>query len=124
MTDASYGSGVNSRTTIGLTSTGKKALDVLWDKGWFTTRDSAFKAAVAFAVANGISPTASGSFETVWNVGTLDRNGDFRETISLLLERQDPWDDIQRLGDAGLRKLAEIAPAADVPTEILLSSIG
>jgi len=124
MSELQASTGGTSRTTIGLTSKGKQALDVLWDKNWFSTRDSAFKVAVAFAIANDIPKTEGGSFETVWNVGTLDRNGDFRDTISLLLNDDQPWDEIQRLGDAGLRKLAELAPAADVPTEILLDSPG
>lgn len=110
----------SGRVTIGLTSPGRDALDRLMEKRWFTTKDAAFKSAVAYAIANDIPETAAGSFTTVWNVGTLDRNGDFRSTVALLLDDDQPWTHIQNLGDAGLRILAEKAELADVPTEVLL----
>ena len=111
---------IASRSTIGLTSAGEQALAVIMDKKWFATKDSAFKAAVAYAIANNLAPTASGSFNTIWNVGTLDKSGDFSAIVGLVLDQRNPWDAIKRLGDAGIRALAERAPVAEVPTEALL----
>lgn len=109
-----------SRTTIGLTSAGKAALDRVLDANWFSSGDSAFRTAVAFAIAHEIPRTAEGPFETVWNVGTLDREN-FRGLVALILGDEQPWEQIQRLGDAGLRVLAKMADDVDVPSEALLS---
>lgn len=109
-----------SRVTIGLTPQGVAALAVVMDKKWFATEAGAFKAAVAFALANDLPPTSGGSYNTIWNVGSLDRGGDFNATVSLLLGVADAWSVIPALGDAGLRALADRAPVADVPTEALI----
>jgi hypothetical protein len=113
--------GVSSRSTIGLTAAGERAMEVLMEKKWFATNSGAFKAAVAYAIASGVEPTVGGSFKTIWNVGTLDKSGDFSATIAQLLDVRDPWDAIQGLGDAGVRALAERVAIADVPTEALLA---
>ncbi len=94
-------------------------MTVVMDKKWFATNSGAFKAAVAYAIENDLPATVGGSFSTKWNVGTLDKSGDFSATIAQLLDVRNPWDVIQGLGDAGIRALAERAPVADVPTEAL-----
>lgn len=117
---SSSASATTSRVTVGLTPAGVTALAVIMDKKWFATEAGAFKAAVAYALANDVPPTQAGSYNTIWNVGSLDRGGDFSATVSLLLGATDAWALIPALGDAGLRALAERAPVADVPTEALI----
>jgi hypothetical protein len=53
----------------------------------------------------------------------LDKSGDFRATISLMLGVRDPWDSIQALGDAAIRVLAQRAAHATLPTEVLLRDL-
>jgi len=108
--------------TIGVTEQGAEALDALLRRGWFSTEMAAFKAAVAYAVANDIPPTSEGRFKTTWNTGSLDKNGEFIDTLVLLLGPQRPWDQVRRLGDAGLRHLAARLDSADVPTELFLGN--
>jgi len=108
-----------SRRTIGLTQQGKEALATVKAKGWFRTEMGVFKAAVAYAIANGLQETTEGSFTTGWNLGSLDPEGDFEQTCKALLDvDDDPWDRIRRLADAGIRKLASDAAAAEVPSEV------
>ena len=108
-----------SRSTIGLSVAGGEALQAILDKKWFATSAAAFKAAVAYAIANDLVPTASGSYKTSWNVGTLDK-GDFSAVIGMMLGVDDPWPSVEGLADAGLRAMASRASEADVPTEALL----
>lgn len=104
------------RVTIGLTPAGRQALQVCMGRGWFVSGESALKFAAAYALANEITPTAGGSFETIWNVGTFSRAPEFRETVEIVTGSEDVWDAIQRLGDAGLRRLADLN--ADLPSDV------
>src|SRR6266496_1549378 len=77
-------------TTIGVTEQGAQALERLLARKWFSTDMAAFKAAVAYAIANGIPPTSDGRFKTTWNRGSLERNDDFIEVISLFIGTNRP----------------------------------
>ena len=124
MSEATPGEGVSGPEdlqTIGVTEQGDAALDSLLRKGWFSTEMAAFKAAVAYAIANDIPPTTEGRFKTTWNTGSLDKNGEFVELITMLVGPHRPWDQVRRLGDAGLRHLAAKVDRADVPTELFLA---
>ena len=81
---------------------------------------AAFKAAVAYAIANNIPATTDGRFRTTWNKGSLERNDDFIEIISLFVGTNRPWDQVRRLGDAGLRQLDKKLDTADVPSDAFL----
>ncbi len=115
-TDATGG----QRATVGLTDVGRAALSRIMEHKWFSSGDSAFRSAVAFAIANDIHPAEAGHFETVWNVGTIDKGGDFRATVEMAVGRPVQWDEIQRLGDAGLRELAKRAEFTEYPAQALL----
>lgn len=107
------------RATIGLSWEGKTALASILDKKWFNTGEAAFRTAVAFAIARDVPPTQGSSFTTTWNVGTIDRH-DFKALIDVVLERQVDWDEVQRLGDAGLREIARLAAYGDYPLQVLM----
>lgn len=106
--------------TIGLTPDGRQALETLMTRKWFGTEAAAFRAAVAYAIANDIKPTETGPFDTKWNIGTLDSRGEFIGVIELVVGTSRPWDRCRRLGDAGLRAMAERAEVVELPTELLL----
>ena len=108
--------GIGACRVVNVTPTLAQVLE----KGWFSSGDTAVKVAVAYALSNGLQPTTSGPFETVWNVGTLDR-ADFRAIVSLISGQSEIWGLVQGLGDAGLRELAQKALASDVPTELMLA---
>lgn len=106
--------------TIGVTEQGDQIISKLLARGWFETDLAAFKAAVAYAIANDIPPTVDGRFQTKWNVGSLDRSGEFIEVVSLYTEGTRPWDLVRRLGDAALKALGPDIERVDVPSDIFL----
>lgn len=108
-----------SRRTIGLTQPARDALEEIQRQGWFATEAGAFKTAVAYAIARDVPETAGGQFTTKWNVGSLDPDGDFAETCRILLDTDDPWDRIQRLGDAGLREMANRMRISEVLSDVV-----
>lgn len=104
--------------TIGVTDEGNQVLERMIERGWFETDMAAFKAAVAFGLANCISPTESGRFQTKWNRGSLDQSGEFLEVVGLLYEGPRPWDHVRRVGDAALKVLAPRIERATVASEL------
>jgi len=112
---------VSSGSTIGLTQQGRDALDVLEAKKWFANGVAAFRVAVTYAIANGVEPTTSGSFGTVWSVASIDREGDFKPVVELLAGSSLTWDAIQRLGDAGLKAMARESSAATLVKDVILN---
>jgi hypothetical protein len=113
--------GVTSRTTIGLTESGKDALAQVMAAKWFSEDRFAFKFAVAHALANSLPPTddSGGPFGTIWNRGTLDPDDRLVELVSIYSDESDIWDFIRRLGDAGLKDLAAKRSHIGMPSEVL-----
>lgn len=118
-TDDASGDQKSSRTSIGLSAAGERAMEAIMAKQWFVTNAAAFRAAVAYAIANDLPPSPAGSYKTIWGVATLNKN-DFGATVALMLGIDDPWGAVEGLADAGLRAIAERASLADVPGEALL----
>jgi hypothetical protein len=108
--------------TIGVTEQGAQALERLLARKWFSTDMAAFKAAVAYAIANDIPPTADGRFKTTWNRGSFEGKDDFIEIMTLFIGTNRPWDQVRRLGDAGLRQIAKKLDSADVPSDAFLEN--
>lgn len=109
-----------ARTTVGLTPEGRDALDRVMTSGWFTHNGDAFKFAVAFALADGIAPTSEATgFSTIWNRGTLDPDERLAKLVNLLAPAPDIWDQIRRLGDAGLREMVMRSIHIGFPSEAL-----
>lgn len=108
-------------TTIGVTEEGGRVIDELKKREWFATGEAAFRSAVVFALANNLEPSSSGSFSTTWNIGTLDRDGAFMRTLEPLLKPSRPWDQIRRLGDAGLRVFGSRLDTANMPSDLFVS---
>ena len=108
-------------TTIGVTEEGSRVIEELKKREWFATGEAAFRSAVTFALANNLEPSSTGSFSTTWNIGTLDRDGAFIRTLQPLLNPNRPWDQIRRLGDAGLRVFGSRLDTANVPSDLFAS---
>lgn len=104
--------------TIGVTEEGNQILEKILERKWFATDMAAFRAVVAFGLANQIEPTSNGRFQTKWNVGSLDRNGEFLDVVTMFYDGQRPWDFVRRVGDAALKALKPDLERADVPSEI------
>jgi hypothetical protein len=113
-----------TRTTVGLTSEGSLALKKIMSSNWFLDEKDAFKFAVAFAIARDLDETQepAGSFTTIWNRGTLDPDDQLGSLVALLRAPKDLWDSVRRLGDAGLRTMAEENVQLGLPTDVVENS--
>jgi len=107
-------------STVGLSTQGREALELIEAKKWFSNGAATFRAAATYAIAKGISPSSDGAFNTVWSVATIDKEGDFKPIIELLVGESVTWDFIQKLGDAGLREMAKDASAVILSRELLI----
>ena len=87
------------------------------------TAGTAFKAAVAYGLANCIEPTTGGGLQTKWHVGGIDKTGEFLEVVRMFHEfgeNDRPWDYIRRVGDASLKAIGPRIEYADVPSELFV----
>lgn len=108
--------------TIGVTEAAEEIIYRILERGWFGHEMTVFKAAVAYGIANDIPPTATGRFATKWNIGTLDRSGEFIEVVTMFYAEARPWDYIRRVGDAALKAIEPRINGAEVPSEIFIST--
>lgn len=106
--------------TIGVTDSAEAVIHRILERGWFGHEMNVFKTAVAYGIANNIPPTSSGKFATKWNIGSLDRTGDFIEVVTLFYEQSRPWDYIRRVGDAALKVIEPRIERAEVPSDLFL----
>lgn len=92
------------KTTIGLTPENK---DVMGEViSYFNEQRDAAKFAMAVAIESGQEPDQAGNTETVWNVGTFDPNGEFRNLIKALYPDVDqPYTVIEYFINQGFRIL-------------------
>lgn len=108
--------------TIGVTDAAEEIIHRILQRGWFGQEMNVFKAAVAYGIANDIPPTSSGRFATKWNIGTLDRTGEFIDVVSMFHGDSRPWDYIRRVGDAALKAIEPRIERAEVPSELFLNA--
>lgn len=109
--------------TIGVTDEAEAIIRRILERGWFGHEMNVFKAAVAFGIAKGIPPTVSGKFATKWNIGSLDRTGEFIDVVTLFHSEPRPWDYVRRVGDAALKAIEPRIDSAEVPSELFLDHI-
>ena len=106
---------------IGVTPAADAVIQQLIERVWYSSEMGAFKAAVAYGLANGLAPTEGGGFQTKWHVGGLDRSGELIEVVSMFYDGERPWDYIRRIGDAALKHLQPRIEMADVPSDLFSS---
>ena len=101
-----------TRTNFGASEDGNKAIQYLVeDRKWFEDERAAFRAALAYGAAKGITPTVGGKYKSKWNIGTLEQAGRIR---TLLIEAgftKDPYTLVNAIGDAALREIYDKAKA-------------
>jgi hypothetical protein len=97
------------KVTVGLTGIGRDHLDRVMETKWFDERMDAYRLAIAVAVGRDLEvPSELPGVETMFNVGSLDRDGNLR---ALLLARNPdvgrPYEYAERLAEVGMRFLRE-----------------
>ena len=108
---------------IGVTPQAEEVILRLIDRKWFNSEMAAFKAAVAYGLANCIEPTTGGGLQTKWHVGGIDKTGEFLEVVRMFHEfgeNDRPWDYIRRVGDASLKAIGPRIEYADVPSDLFV----
>lgn len=91
------------KKTVGLTSENRSIMDQLMDRGFFREQKDAAMFAMAYAIRQGISPGASEGTNTIWNVGSLDPDGEIRTLISnLFQDTSTPYRLLECFVNAGL----------------------
>lgn len=97
----------DDRTTVSLSQEADLALGSLVEEGWFATEITAYQAAVALALARGLSherPRGGGSRTTKFNVGSLDSR--IRDLVSRFGPTGvPPIEASMGLAEAGLRAI-------------------
>lgn len=94
----------DARTTIGLTPDNKEVMEEVIP--YFNEQRDAAKFAMALAIEEGRKPDRAGNVETVWNVGSFDPDGEFRQLIKALYPNVDqPYTAIEYFINEGFRIL-------------------
>lgn len=91
------------RKTIGLTPHARTVIAQMMESGYFQDQIDAAKFALAIAVREGIGPGITEGTDTVWNVGSLDAEGELRQLIPVLFEDvEGPYRVVEHLINQGL----------------------
>lgn len=106
----------STRTTVGLTKESHETLKRLKEDGVFNEMIDAYRCAIALAIASGqISPDTI-KCETVFNVGSFDPDGLFRDAIAALYPNAagNPYATAERLAEWGIIELGRKHAARDL----------
>lgn len=92
----------DDRTTIGLAPDNRAVMEEVIP--YFNEQRDAAKFAMALAIEKGYEPDQAGNVETVWNVGSFDPDGEFRDLIKSLYPAVDqPYTAIEFFINQGFR---------------------
>ena len=96
--------------TVGLTSAGHSSLQRLKDDGVFSEMIDGYRFAIGLAVHRRMIAPDTISTETIFNVGSLDRDGMIRDlVVSLYPEAKErPYSFAERLAEAGVEELVQL----------------
>ena len=95
------------RTTIGVSEKGLQSLALLMSRGWFEREVDAFRVAISYALAHGLTPTEQANFQTKWNRGTVEQGEMLANLITRFHPTDRPYELAETLGDAGLREMGD-----------------
>ena len=94
------------KKTIGLTTENRSVMDRIMDKGLFRDQKDAAMFAMAYAIEQGIRAGNSEGANTIWNVGSLDPDGEIRVLISNLFpDTSTPYRLLEFFVNAGLAQM-------------------
>lgn len=92
----------NGGTTIGLTDESKSTIDEV--KPYFNEQLDASRFAMALSIERGLEPGRTKNASTVWNVGSFDPNGEYRDLIKALYpEIERPYKSIEYFINEGFK---------------------
>jgi hypothetical protein len=93
-------------TTIGLTDESKSTIEEI--KPYFNQQLDASRFAMALAIEEGLDPGRTQNASTVWNVGSFDPNGEYRDLIKALYpEIERPYKTIEYFINEGFKIIGE-----------------
>ncbi len=96
------------KKTIGLTGENRSIIERIMDKGFFRDQKDAAMFAMAYAVREGIPPGTSDGTNTIWNVGSLDPDGEIRVLINNLFpDTPTPYRLLEFFVNTGLTHIGE-----------------
>src|ERR1700721_3338600 len=91
------------KKTIGLTPENRSVMEHIMDKGFFRDQKDAAMFAMAYAIRQGLHPGNAEGTNTIWNVGSLDPDGEIRMLIgNLFPETATPYRVVESFVNAGL----------------------
>lgn len=116
-----------TRATVSLTQDADTIVSLLMERFAFSERMDVARLGAAVAIARGLSPDRTGPLGapggTTWSLGSLDRDGDLRELIRVLLpdRDEDPGVTLETLINRGLSELGDLLERgnADTLTELV-----
>ena len=115
------------KKTIGLTTENRSVMDRIMDKGFFRDQKDAAMFAMAYAIEQGIRAGNSEGANTIWNVGSLDPDGEIRVLISNLFpDTSTPYRLLEFFVNAGLAQIGvrmDKEPGIDITDFLSDSSI-
>jgi hypothetical protein len=96
--------------TVGLTAANHANLQRLKDEGIFAEMLDGYKFAVGLAIKRGLISREGIKTNTIFNVGSLDRDGSLKDLVSTLFpEAEDrPYAFTERLAEAGVSELMQL----------------
>ncbi len=96
----------NGGTTIGLTDESKSTIENLMP--YFNEQLDASRFAMALAIEKGVEPGRTKNASTVWNVGSFDPDGEYRDLIMALYpEVERPYKVIEYFINEGFKTIDE-----------------
>ena len=105
-------------TTVGLSKAGNDKLDDLKESGVFAEKMDGFRFAVSLALAQGVIPPELPDRSPFLNIGSLDPDQSFRQSVEMLMPEEvattTPYRLIERLAEWGVNELSAQAREGNV----------
>jgi len=101
---------MDDTVTVGLTAESHSNLQRLKDEGVFAEMLDAYRFCIALAIKRGLLAPEDIKTSTIFNVGSLDRDGIIRDLVSSLFTEAEsrPYVFTERLAEAGIRELMQL----------------
>jgi hypothetical protein len=97
---------IDDKKTIGLTTENRSVMERIMDKGFFRDQKDAAMFAMAYAIGHGVPPGNSEGANTIWNVGSVDPDGEIRVLMgNLFRDTLTPYRLLEFFVNAGLTQM-------------------
>jgi hypothetical protein len=97
------------KVTIGLTSEGRRALEKILSREWFSDEMDAAKFGLAISIASDSAPSVIARSDTKWNIGSIDHDGFLRTLIfAVYPTTETPYKLMESLINSGLESIAKM----------------